>query len=730
MDPEHGSSVGATGMPPRRWLAVLPYALLVAVGLLVLLPRLGGYGLWDPWEPKYAESAREMSERGSYIVPYYLDSVRLTKPILVYWGVLAGSAVFGLNEFGVRIVGVVLALVTLGGVYYGVSTLRGRQAGLISALVLGTAPQFYFIARQAMPDVYLFTTQGICLLFFCLGLFGPDRRRNLHFGISYACFALAVLAKGPVIIGTVFLTTLAIFTFIRIDLGELWRPGRRFETLSFSAAIPSVALCCVFGFIAYLFGTSRTWWGFSKRSRESTEALRDQIREVLARLHVADLVLVLVVAGAVLLIVLAFRGRRRAIAGESRGAGATWITAVLPGLVALAAVVGLGTGNIEHRILAASVLGACACLYVTGKLTWRFLHQDWLWPIVQPYMKPVGRQLLLFLVVFLVVAGPWHLGIFVKQHHGYVTDFLIKHNINRAGQIVNRTGVSEFYVRVLIFGLYPWSCFLPVAIASLVGWWKRDVLKRRALEVYLLIATLVTFAAFTISATKFAHYLSPILVPACVLIGLVIHRTLEQRHTVASRLAWIVAAMLFLLPTIDLLDEGGFTYMIGTYTMKRWVPASLAPGLYYDGLIALAGVCLLASIVVRSRVLLAGLVAAAALMGNHSSSTIIPELSRHKTMKHLCEEWKRQAPGGDPPICFFGGTKHGAFFYTENRIRKLRNRMQFQEFMDPDRPAYCIVERGVLPGLQQSHRLRHPGSELSVVESSHYQYVLVRNFEP
>ena len=222
----------AESTPPSSWVATAwPYALLLAVGIFVLTPKLGDFGFWDPWEPKYAESAREMIERGDFIVPYYREEVRLAKPILVYWGILAGSAVFGLNEFGARIVGVCMALASMLGVFYAVSLLRGRQAGLISALVLGTAPHFYFISRQAMPDVYLFTSLGSCLIFLCLGLFGPDRRRDLHFGISYACFSLAVLAKGPVIAGAILLTTLVIYGLIRIDTRELWQRERRAETL-------------------------------------------------------------------------------------------------------------------------------------------------------------------------------------------------------------------------------------------------------------------------------------------------------------------------------------------------------------------------------------------------------------------------------------------------------------------------------------------------------------------
>ena len=104
-----------------------------------------------------------------------------------------------------------------------------------------------------------------------------------------------------------------------------------------------------------------------------------------------------------------------------------------------------------------------------------------------------------------------------------------------------------------------------------------------------MIATLVTFAAFSVAETKFAHYLAPVIIPLAVLIGLAIARTLETRHSAASRLSWLAASMLFVLPASDLLRDDGIVYLVGSFTMKRWVPDNLLPGGYFAGLVFLAG---------------------------------------------------------------------------------------------------------------------------------------------
>ena len=68
---------------PKRQL--IPVVALFLLGLVLTLPWLGTSGLWDPWEPKYAQTAREMAERGDRIVPYYRDDARLVKPPVTYF---------------------------------------------------------------------------------------------------------------------------------------------------------------------------------------------------------------------------------------------------------------------------------------------------------------------------------------------------------------------------------------------------------------------------------------------------------------------------------------------------------------------------------------------------------------------------------------------------------------------------------------------------------------------
>ena len=713
---------GSTGR--RLALLLWPYAVILVVGLFVLLPHIGDFGFWDPWEPKYAESAREMIEKDSYVVPYYRYDVRLTKPILVYWGIIAGSAIFGLNELGARFGGLCLALASMIGIFYAVSLMRGRQAGLIAALVLGTVPHFYFISRQAMPDVYLFTTLGSCILFFALGMFGPDLRRNLHFGISYTCFALAVLAKGPMIAGAICFGTLAVYFAVAIDLTPLWQRGTRSKTLRCLTtwALGGPALTAL-AFIAVLFGTTDKWWGYNRDQREALSLIRHQILGASIRFHLAEiLLLVLGLIFAVLAARRLYRWRHDEVKSKLLLAGG-----IVAGLACLGTLVGVVSLTLESKLLVGGLLGTVflACLLPVS--VWRLLRSPELWETVQPYVKPIALQVGLFVILFLVVAGPWHVAIVIDQGEGFFTDFIIKHNVTRALEKVNSTGVTDFYLRTLIFGYFPWCVFIPIALASLVGWWEKNPFQRYNLEIFLLITTLVTFVAFSSSRTKFPHYLAPLLIPLAVLIGLAVARTLERPKSVASRLTWITAAMLYLLPMLDLIREGGVRYLVNSFTVKRWVPDELETGGYSLALLLAGLAVMLILILVRSKTAVAALILVAALLANYYTGTFIPELSKSKSLKYVTDAYRRYAMPDDP-IGFHGDMKHGIFYYTSHKVELLSSVDEFMEFMAPGQPAFTVIERVRFYKLRTPYLQKYPGHELHLIDDSHFAYHLISNF--
>jgi 4-amino-4-deoxy-L-arabinose transferase-like glycosyltransferase len=187
--------------------------------LALLLPYAGGYALWDPWEPHYAEVARQVLLRGDWLTLYWpgspIDTAEFfSKPPLIFWLEAASMRLFGLGgaaappdqmalsstaEWAVRLPAMGLGALGAWATFAVTARLAGRRAGFLSALVLGTCPLWFLHSRQATTDapfVALLTT-AVALAAIALGDDGEQdplaRLAPLRWGLG----AMALLAVVP-----------------------------------------------------------------------------------------------------------------------------------------------------------------------------------------------------------------------------------------------------------------------------------------------------------------------------------------------------------------------------------------------------------------------------------------------------------------------------------------------------------------------------------------------------
>ena len=199
------------------WLALL-CGLLYGAGL-------GRYPLGNPDEGRYAEISREMVASGDWITPRLNGVNYFEKPPLMYWAMAGCLKLFGPDEWSMRAIPVLFAL---GGVlltYAAARSLYGREAGLLSAAVLGTSLLYFAIAHIILLDMAVSVLMSATLFCFILGVREPPgaKRRWLFYGL-YACAALATLTKG--LIG--FLVTGAVM-FLWLLVFNQWKRLRPFH---------------------------------------------------------------------------------------------------------------------------------------------------------------------------------------------------------------------------------------------------------------------------------------------------------------------------------------------------------------------------------------------------------------------------------------------------------------------------------------------------------------------
>lgn len=170
--------------------------LLVLLGLALFLPGIGARDLWNPDEPRYAEVAREMRERGEWFVPHLNGRIYSEKPPLHFWAIAAASVVTGgVDEVSARLPAVVAATVTLLLVFGIASRLFDRRVAWWAALIFATSAKVLWQGRIGQIDMVLVALVTAAMYCFVRGL--VEERPGFH-RLFFLFAGLATLAKGPV----------------------------------------------------------------------------------------------------------------------------------------------------------------------------------------------------------------------------------------------------------------------------------------------------------------------------------------------------------------------------------------------------------------------------------------------------------------------------------------------------------------------------------------------------
>ena len=219
--------------------------MLVALAAVVFLTGLGGTRLWDDDETFFAQTAREMYERGDMVVPWFNQTLFAHKPPFMYWMMIGAFQVFGVTEFASRLPSAMFGIASVLLVWRLGRILYSPRVGFWAGIILATSLNFVVIARAATCDAELLV---FCTLALYLFVRGTASRKTRDDGTGtelvwtrddsqrdpswktyiavYASMGMAVMVKGP--IGVVLPTSvLGLFLVCRRPLPaaerSLWR---------------------------------------------------------------------------------------------------------------------------------------------------------------------------------------------------------------------------------------------------------------------------------------------------------------------------------------------------------------------------------------------------------------------------------------------------------------------------------------------------------------------------
>ncbi len=262
---------------------------IAAAASVIFFINLGDAGLWDMDEALYTSCAREMFERGDWVVPWFNGQMFPEKPPLMFWTMIASFELFGVNELGARFFSAVMGVATALIAFHIGRLLFNVRVGFWTGLITASTIVFTISARAATVDCALtFVTTAAMLLFVMakrsgLGTRGPglgnhdseDRGLGASTGglgasapsgggecsdpesrtpnpdppsplywpyaaLMYACIGLAVLAKGPV--GMVLpLAAIGLYMLIEGGPRRVFRSAWEMRPLTAMVVIAAVA---------------------------------------------------------------------------------------------------------------------------------------------------------------------------------------------------------------------------------------------------------------------------------------------------------------------------------------------------------------------------------------------------------------------------------------------------------------------------------------------------------
>jgi 4-amino-4-deoxy-L-arabinose transferase-like glycosyltransferase len=510
---------------------------VVVASSVLLLPCLGSFSLWDPWETHYGEVAREILARDDWISTWWAqDGFFYSKPVLDFWIQAIFMATLGVHyqpgkmldgvagaaahpEWVVRTPVFLLAVVAIYVLYKGVAGVFGRRAGLLGALVLATMPDWWFLAHQTMTDMPFVGPTATAMGLILIGLYTPEDQLAKVYEVK-AGKTTWRLSAWHLVFGAVLVVVLPQIIYLF---------SRNFEVMIHGSG--------PYGFRPH-WDEFRTGSGMGNCGLPGNEGCHTtQPAGVPANLRGENLTLL--------------QGLERVVVGFEPASQALVWTAVL------ALLLWLNWG--ERRVRRLAYLGGW---FFAGLATSAKGPAGFALPILcglayvattKQWSELVRFELVsgLFCIVALV-AFPWWVAMYVR-HGSQFSDELIFHDlVNRAFSHVHDTNEGDdtsfrFYIWQLGYALFPWTGLAPLGLvfglrraesqqaAAGGGGTGRGVNGRGEASILLMMWFVFAFALFSFMGTKFHHYIFPAVPPAGMLIGIALDDMLGPSPLFAAK---------------------------------------------------------------------------------------------------------------------------------------------------------------------------------------------------
>jgi 4-amino-4-deoxy-L-arabinose transferase-like glycosyltransferase len=683
--------------------ATVTSALLAA---LIFVPWLGSVGLWDPWETHYAEVAREMLARGDFVHPHWEQHWFFSKPALTMWLQALGMVLATRLLAATQALVVVLGALAAWRFKRPVLAVLGVLALLLLHLALRDVGPWRFgeltSGDGALPPL---TEWGVRLPF---ALCSVGAVASLAWALSRTVSPRVGFLAGVV------LATMPLFFLL----------ARQAVTDPLLVGATVIGVSCALVALFDEASTHRGRWAYGAWAAFAAATL-------------AKGWLGFLLPGAVFAAWLAlFVARWNSLGAELQWTWRllrrplTWALplSVLTGAIARQFARATGTTFISgppmadgHDLLSApqwvGLTWAGLALWLVTTLMTRATTQPA--PPVCAAVQTLrpGRGVLLFLGLAL----PWYYAMFTfpeRDDEGklFWVRFIVHDHLSRFVSGVHTTtpgGSFTYFLEQGGYAVFPWVLLVPGALAVAARVKVRGGTQRETITGISALWLLIGWLVVGDSATKFHHYVFPLLPPLAVLLALFVDEVLNEgleRHAVALALG----VPLFLLVGKDLwTTPKNFTDLF-VYNYDRPWPdflvttpvlgaATVKDLLKWGALGALALVAALA-VMNRRRAMVGVMCAGAFTFATWFSWSQWPALSNHWTQRDLFLRYMTLRQPGEPIAAFLMNWR-GETFYSRSEVVQVPAQdtaAALAQFLGRSKRTWLLVEHARLPMLKSA----------------------------
>jgi len=487
-----------------------PALFVFVAASLLLLPMLGSFGLWDPWETHYGEVAREILARDDWITLWWAqDEFFRSKPVLIFWmealswgalGVPFGAdANPGHPEWAIRLPHYLLTMGALMACYGAMARIFSRRTAVLASLVLATTPYFFLMAHQAITDMPFVATMTIALAIFMVAMEEqPDHQVQ-----GYRIGKLALSLQSVVLLGLVMLALPQALYLISRNVTFL------VDEKLFALHVDR-----------FIFGSA------GNSEIPGNPVIRSRIpflTELWFQPAAQGVLWLLGLAGLVWMLRKERRAQQLGMFGFYLFCSLAWMAKGIPGF---------------------ALPGIIAAFYLFATARWSLLLSGQL---------RIGAGILTIAVTGL----PWYVAMYGRLGPFFTDRLLIHDHINRlASGVHGDTGSIGYFLAQLGYGAFPWIGLIPlgfVAFLNLLPPGDAAHERKQRTAILLTLWASAAFVLFNAMITKFHHYIFPAVPPLALLVGVFLDRALgaaerePRREWAAIALAllgsatWIVA---------------------------------------------------------------------------------------------------------------------------------------------------------------------------------------------